>query len=109
MMIPALSIDGLAPTQAPGDVPAIGQGIPGSNVTGANGPSDFGSVLSQVANGAMNTLNTGEATAISGLQGNASVQQVVKSVLDAQQAVQTVVAIRDKVVSAYQEISRMAI
>lgn len=109
MMIPALSLDGSAPAQTPGGVAAIGQTVPGSNVTGAGGPTDFSSVLSQVANDAMNTLNTGEATAISGLQGKASVQEVVKSVLDAQQAVQTVVAIRDKVVSAYQEISRMAI
>jgi flagellar hook-basal body complex protein FliE len=109
MTIPTLSLDGLAPTQAPGEAPAVGQVIPGSNVTGASGPTDFGSVLSQVANDAMNTLNAGEAAAISGLQGKASVQQVVKSVLDAQQAVQTVVAIRDKVVSAYQEVSRMAI
>lgn len=105
MMIPPLSLDGSAP--ATGAAPIIGQINP--DVSGAGGASDFGSVLAQVANDAMHTLSAGEATAISGLQGKASVQEVVKSVLDAEGAVQMVVAIRDKVVSAYQEISRMAI
>ncbi|HEY1735384.1 MAG TPA: flagellar hook-basal body complex protein FliE [Methylovirgula sp.] len=71
--------------------------------------TDFGSVLSQVASDTMSKLNTGEATAISGIEGKASVQQVVSSVMDAQTSLQTALAIRDKIVSAYQEVSRMAI
>ena len=43
------------------------------------------------------------------MEGKTPVQQVVRSVLDAQQALQTAVAVRDKLVSAYQEVSRMAI
>ena len=35
--------------------------------------------------------------------------KVVESVMEAQRSLQSVLAIRDKVVSAYQEIARMAI
>ncbi|NIX75014.1 flagellar hook-basal body complex protein FliE [Microvirga terricola] len=70
---------------------------------------DFGDVMLQVASRATETLKAGEAAAISGIQGRASVQQVVEAVMSAEQALQTAISIRDKVVAAYQEISRMAI
>jgi len=71
--------------------------------------ASFGDVMVQVAANATETLKAGEAAAISGIQGRASVQQVVEAVMSAEQALQTAIAIRDKVVAAYQEISRMAI
>ena len=43
------------------------------------------------------------------LQGKASVQQVVEAVMSAERQLQTAIAVRDKVVAAYLEISRMAI
>ncbi|QFU18197.1 flagellar hook-basal body complex protein FliE [Microvirga thermotolerans] len=70
---------------------------------------DFGDIMVQVAANAAQTLRAGEAAAIAGIQGKASVQQVVEAVMSAEQALQTAIAIRDKVVAAYQEISRMAI
>lgn len=103
-MIPALTSIGAPATD---NVPPLGQAVTGFGQ--ASAATDFGSVLSQVVGDAVDKLNAGEATAISGLQGSASVQQVVRSVLDAEQAVQTAVAVRDKLVSAYQEVSRMAI
>jgi len=109
-MISALSsLVGSVSTQIAGGVSAVAQTAGGFVAPLPAEAADFGSVLAQVAGGAVNTLNAGEATAISGLEGKASVQDVVKSVLDAQQAVQTVVAIRDKVVQAYQDIMRMTI
>jgi len=71
--------------------------------------TDFGAVLSQIANQTVDSLKTAEAASISGIQGKASVQQVVESVMDAQQSLQTAMAVRDKIVSAYQSISQMAI
>ncbi|MBF9232622.1 flagellar hook-basal body complex protein FliE [Microvirga alba] len=71
--------------------------------------ADFGGMMLQVAAKATETLRAGEAAAISGIQGKASVQQVVEAVMSAEQTLQTAIAIRDKVVAAYQEISRMAI
>lgn len=107
-MIPALSILGsVAADGLSSIVPAITGGAASSSSGAA--PADFGSVLAQVTGDAVDKLRVGEATAISGIEGKASVQEVSKAVLDAQQSLQTVVAIRDKVVSAYQEVSRMSI
>ena len=74
----------------------------------AEGPS-FDQALSQVVGSAIDTLKTGEAVAIQGVVGAAPPMKVVESVMAAQRSLQTVLAIRDKAVSAYQEIARMAI
>jgi flagellar hook-basal body complex protein FliE len=74
----------------------------------ADGAS-FGQMLDQLSSNTVDALKKGEATAISGVQGKASVQQVVETVMAAERALQTAIAVRDKVVGAYQEISRMAI
>jgi flagellar hook-basal body complex protein FliE len=81
-----------------------------SGVGAGNGvASDFSQVLANVATDAIGTMRAGEATAITGIEGKASIQSVVAAVMAAEQTLQAAVSIRDKVVSAYQEISRMAI
>jgi flagellar hook-basal body complex protein FliE len=104
-MIPALSLVGSLFGS-----PAVSQALPAGQqpASVAGGGSDFGQVFSQVGE-AINTLKAGESAAISGLQGQSSVQNVVESVMSAERSLQTVVAIRDKIVSAYQTISQMAI
>ena len=72
------------------------------------GPS-FDQALAQVIGSAVDTLQAGEAVAIQGVEGAVSPMKVVDSVMAAQRSLQTVLAIRDKAVSAYQEIARMAI
>jgi flagellar hook-basal body complex protein FliE len=69
---------------------------------------DFASVLAEVAAEGVQTLKSGEATALSALQGKASVQEVVQAVMSTEQTLAAAIAVRDKVVAAYQEISRMA-
>ena len=46
---------------------------------------------------------------IQGVEGAVAPMKVVESVMSAQRSLQTVLSIRDKAVSAYQEIARMAI
>ena len=75
----------------------------------AVGTGSFSSVFEGVVSDAVDTLVKGETAAISGIAGKASIQQVVDQVMAAERALQTTLAVRDKVVSAYQEISRMAI
>jgi flagellar hook-basal body complex protein FliE len=70
---------------------------------------DFSSVLAKAALSAIETLKAGEATAISGVQGKASVQQVAEHVMAAEQTLQTAIVVRDKVVAAYLELGRMQI
>lgn len=54
-------------------------------------------------------LNEGEKAAVQGMAGDMPLQQAVEKVLDAERTLQTVVAVRDRIVSAYLEISRMQI
>jgi flagellar hook-basal body complex protein FliE len=70
---------------------------------------DFGSMLARMVNDTVDTLKSAEAVSIAGVRDKASVQQVVESVMAAEQSLQTAIALRDKAVSAYMEISRMAI
>ncbi|WP_295556027.1 flagellar hook-basal body complex protein FliE [uncultured Hyphomicrobium sp.] len=72
-------------------------------------PTDFGTVLGRMTLEAISTLKQGEQTAIAGVRGQATTQQVVEAVMASEQTLQASIAIRDKVVSAYLEISRMSI
>ncbi len=83
----------------------------GPDVAAASAASaaDFSTMLARMSSDAVDSVRTGEATAISGIGGKASVQQVVEAIMNAEQTLQTAIAVRDKVVAAYQEISRMAI
>ena len=104
-MIPALSL-----AASLFGTPAVSQALPTAQQPAgvAAASSGFGQVFAQVGE-AIDTLKAGKSAAISGLQGQTSVQHVVESVMSAERSLQTVVAIRDKIVSAYQSISQMAI
>lgn len=71
--------------------------------------SGFSDMLADISGQAVSSLQGAEAAAITGLQGKASVQHVVQTIMAAETTLQTALAVRDKVVAAYQEISRMAI
>ncbi len=68
----------------------------------ANPVSDF-------AGSFMNVLRESEATVQSGLVGQADPLSVVEALATTELAVETAVAIRNKVVEAYQEILRMPV
>lgn len=55
------------------------------------------------------TLRQGEETAKRGVVGLAGTQEVVEAVTAAELALERIVAVRDRVISAYQEIMRMPI
>ena len=95
-------------------VSAIGsQGLSGVRApAGAAAPTQgpsFEQALAQVVGSAIDTLKTGEAVAIQGVEGAAAPMKVVESVMAAQRSLQSVLAIRDKAVAAFQEITRIAI
>jgi len=69
----------------------------------------FGDMLQDVARAATEATRTSETASVQALQGNADVTQVVTALTNAELALQTVVAVRDRVIQAYQEISRMPI
>jgi len=71
--------------------------------------TSFSEVLGQLTTGVVDKMKSSEAASIAGVQGKASVQQVVDEIMSAERALQTAIAVRDKAVGAYQEVSRMAI
>jgi flagellar hook-basal body complex protein FliE len=69
----------------------------------------FEQTLGQVVNDAVGTIQNGEAAAIQGVNGDMPTFKVVEQVMGAQRTLQQAISIRDKAVSAYQEITRMTI
>ena len=72
--------------------------------------ASFGAALANAAEGAIATLEGAEKLSIAAMQGqDVPTRQVVDAVMSAEQALQTSIAIRDKIVTAWLEVSRMAI
>ena len=67
--------------------------------------SDFQVLLDQLAM----PVKAGEAAAVAGIEGKLDTRQVVDAVMAAEHTLQTVIAVRDKIVSAYLDLSRMQI
>lgn len=106
-MIGALTFG--APSQLPalGMAPAAGAAQPGG--AGDAAAPAFADVLKDYAASTAATLKTGEAAALAGIQGQIPLQAMVDRVLAAERTLQAAVAVRDKFVSSYLEISRMQI
>jgi flagellar hook-basal body complex protein FliE len=87
-----------------------GQGDGGIPVNPVAGPhKDFSSVLGDVVNNTVETLQKSEKSTFAAAAGQADIVDVVTSVTNAELTLQTVVAVRDKVIEAYQDIMKMPI
>ena len=82
---------------------------PATATEAVDAAGSFASVLSDLASRTVGTLENAEQLSVQGLQGQADTREVVDAVMSAEQALTAAVAIRDKIVSAYMEVSRMAI
>lgn len=71
--------------------------------------TDFSTMVADAAAQAVDTVRTGDTMAIAGLNGQAGLQQVVEATMAMESTVQVSVALRDKLVEAYQDIMRMPI
>lgn len=105
-----MAIEGVSALGAAGTQLEMGasRGATGAASASTSGAS-FTQALGQVVNDAISSMQSGEAAAIQGLQGTLQPFKVVEAIMSAQRTLQQTLAIRDKAVSAYQEISRMAI
>jgi flagellar hook-basal body complex protein FliE len=88
-MAQAVSSPGIAPTELPG--------------------SSFSDFLSSAVKDSISTIRQGEQAATAQVSGKANIVDVVNSVNSAELTLDTVVAVRDKVVAAYQSIMSMPI
>ncbi len=73
------------------------------------GGGGFAELLKQAANGAVGALQQGEAASLKAVTGKADITEVVTAVTNAEVTLQTVTAVRDRVIQAYQDILRMPI
>jgi flagellar hook-basal body complex protein FliE len=71
--------------------------------------SGFGATLQRAVEGAVEMGRSADAASTQALLGQGSVSDVVMAVSRAELALQTAVALRDRVVSAYQDVMRMPI
>jgi flagellar hook-basal body complex protein FliE len=69
----------------------------------------FGDMLKSAADNAIGTLEKGEAASMQAAAGKADINDVVTAMSNAEVTLQTVTAIRDKVITAYQSVLQMAI
>jgi flagellar hook-basal body complex protein FliE len=89
----------IAAAGEPGGVPAVG-GV---------GPRSFETALGDVLHNAVGTMRAGETASAQGASGQGDLVAVVNAVTAAELTLETVVAIRDRVISAYQDIMKMPI
>jgi len=93
-------------TESKGDFGLTGR-IQSVEATGQS--QDFSALLGNAIAGVSAQLREAEAVSMAGIKGTASTQDVVEQVMAAEQTLQASIAVRDKIVAAYLEISRMAI
>jgi flagellar hook-basal body complex protein FliE len=70
---------------------------------------DFGALVQDAIRQAADSANTAEAQSLAVAGGQADIVDVVTAIAAAETQLQTVVAVRDQVINAYQEILRMPI
>ena len=91
---------------------AYGAALARDRAAGPAAPTETGSFAGLVRGGlegARSDLRASEAKAVEALSGRASLQDVVEAVTEAELSLQKMTAVRDRVISAYQEIMRMPI
>ncbi len=105
MAIPAVAAAAYQAASQIGAATATAPGIAPANIPGGN----FSDFLSDAVKDSINTIRQGEQMASAQVQGKANLVDVVNSVNAAEITLDTVVAVRDKVVQAYQSIMNMPI
>ncbi len=100
-------VAGIAANAAAAYANTVGR-VSAEGMSPREGPS-FGDTMEKVARSTIGTLRKGEDLTALAAVGKADINDVVQAVTNAEVALQTVTAVRDKVVNAYQEILRMPV
>jgi flagellar hook-basal body complex protein FliE len=72
-------------------------------------PGSFGQLVQEAVGGALDSGKAAELKAIDMAEGKASIVDVVTAVAETEVAVETLVTVRDKMISAYKDILNMPI
>ena len=76
---------------------------------GAASPSSFAETMKNLGENTMTNLKVAEGQSLAAIRGEVPTREVVDAIMAAEQSLQTAIAIRDKMVTAYLEIARMQI
>ncbi|MFC6788683.1 flagellar hook-basal body complex protein FliE [Methylobacterium komagatae] len=91
-------------------VQGLSSGRPAPRVQPTTSPSEgFAGLLGQALDGVGDAGRRADVQAVSAASGKANVVDVVTAVAESETALQTMVAVRDRMISAYEEIMRMQI
>ncbi|HEV2548429.1 MAG TPA: flagellar hook-basal body complex protein FliE [Stellaceae bacterium] len=82
---------------------------PGLETPAASSGTGFADILKSAAGDALGALKSGEAESLKAVTGKADLNAVTQAVGNAEVALQAVVAVRDRVIQAYQDITKMPI
>ena len=85
------------------------QAVASAGVSGTEGGQAFSGIMRRALEGVVDSGHQADAKAMDAIGGSGSITDVVSAVAKAELALQTTVAIRDRVVAAYQDIMRMPI
>ena len=80
-----------------------------ASASAALGGAGFAETMEAMARDTVQTLRHAEDRSLASIRGEAPTREVVDALVSAEQSLQTAVAIRDKLVTAYLEIARMQI
>lgn len=104
-----MSIGALDAASAYGKVAGIGSAIGKSPAGKAEGAGGFGSMVEDLVTGTAQQMRAAEHASAMQVAGKGDLIDVVTAIGAAETALDTMVAVRDRVVSAYTDIMRMQI
>jgi flagellar hook-basal body complex protein FliE len=87
----------------------IGGKPPGAGAGTGAVPDSFGDVLKQALNAVTEAGKKSDAQSAAAVQGKGNMVDVVTAVAETETAIDAVVAVRDRVIAAYEEIMKMPI
>ncbi|MDB5459349.1 MAG: fliE [Caulobacteraceae bacterium] len=88
---------------------AAGAGATGGEAKFISNGSSFGDLVQNAISDAVQTSHNAEKQMAAQVQGKAQLVDVATALSSAQASLETVMAVRDQVITAYQEIMRMGI
>ena len=94
-----------AQAQAPGE-PGVPDAAGAKAIAGA---PNFGDMLNNVLSDTIQQSRQAESQIVSGVQGKTDLVNVVTAISSAETSLQTVMAVRDQVIAAYQQVMSMQI
>jgi flagellar hook-basal body complex protein FliE len=109
VVAPLIAAKAYAAVQAQGSALNQAAGAAATGETHGAGGAGFGDILKNALNDAVQSSRNAEAQMTAQVQGKADLVDVVTAISSAEASLQTVLAVRDQVIAAYQQVMQMQI